>query len=104
MGPHGAPAGGVALLDKGYGHCLRSAPCLRTRHAARDPRELIRASLGQECTLVRAAAPRGQVKVSGEIWSARSRFGDKLPAGMAVRVVDAEGIVLIVEPARRGSS
>jgi membrane protein implicated in regulation of membrane protease activity len=40
----------------------------------------------------------GQVKVEGEIWSARSASGEKLPAGIKVRVMRVDGNHLVVGP------
>jgi membrane protein implicated in regulation of membrane protease activity len=39
---------------------------------------------------------RGQVKVEGEAWSARSGSGEKLPAGIKVRVLRVDGNKLVV--------
>jgi membrane protein implicated in regulation of membrane protease activity len=41
---------------------------------------------------------RGQVKVEGEAWSARSGSGEKLPAGIKVRVLRIDGNKLVVGP------
>jgi membrane protein implicated in regulation of membrane protease activity len=56
------------------------------------------ALIGKEGVLVRAAEPRGQVRLGGELWLARAHRGHRLPAGTRVRVIDAEGLVLLVEP------
>jgi len=40
----------------------------------------------------------GQVKVEGESWSARSGSGEKLPAGIKVRVLRIDGNKLVVGP------
>ncbi|MBT9281513.1 MAG: hypothetical protein KM312_02440 [Hydrogenibacillus schlegelii] len=45
------------------------------------------------------ATVRGEVKIDGEIWSARSESGP-IAAGRPVRVVAVEGVTLIVEPDR----
>jgi membrane protein implicated in regulation of membrane protease activity len=39
---------------------------------------------------------RGQVKVEGEAWSARSDSGEKLPSGIKVRVLRVDGNKLVV--------
>ncbi|MBE3562351.1 MAG: NfeD family protein [Hydrogenibacillus schlegelii] len=45
------------------------------------------------------ATVRGEVKIDGEIWSARSE-SSPIAAGRPVRVVAVEGVTLIVEPDR----
>ncbi len=49
-------------------------------------------------TLEEVDDQRGQVKVEGEAWSARSGSGEKLPAGIKVRILRLEGNKLIVGP------
>jgi membrane-bound serine protease (ClpP class) len=51
-------------------------------------------TLGEALT---ALAPRGQVKVDGEIWEARAESG--IRAGSAVRIKRVDGLTLEVEPA-----
>jgi membrane-bound ClpP family serine protease len=46
--------------------------------------------------------PEGQVKVSGEIWKAKS-VGGKIGQGDAVRVVDMEGLKLLVSRAKESN-
>jgi membrane protein implicated in regulation of membrane protease activity len=41
---------------------------------------------------------RGQVKVEGETWSARSGSGEKLPVGIKVRILRVDGNKLVVGP------
>jgi membrane protein implicated in regulation of membrane protease activity len=43
-------------------------------------------------------APTGYVRVSGELWLASTRDGHHLAAGVRIRVVDAHGLRLAVEP------
>lgn len=40
----------------------------------------------------------GQVKVKGQIWSARSGSGEPIPAGTVVTVLRIEGVKLYVQP------
>lgn len=42
---------------------------------------------------------QGQVKVKGEVWSARTEDGTALPEGTEVTVLRIEGVKLIVSPA-----
>ncbi len=46
---------------------------------------------------ITAVAPRGQVKVGGEIWEARA--ADRIRAGAPVRIKGIDGLMLEVEPA-----
>jgi membrane-bound serine protease (ClpP class) len=50
-------------------------------------------TLGEAIT---SLAPRGQVKVDGEIWEARAENG--IRAGDTVRVTSVKGLMLEVEP------
>ncbi len=52
--------------------------------------------VGQRAVVVRAIAPRGQVKLDGEVWEARSE--SVLVPGDEVVVTDLEGLVLEVVP------
>jgi membrane protein implicated in regulation of membrane protease activity len=49
-------------------------------------------------TLEEVDDQRGQVKVEGEAWSARSGSGEKLLAGIKVRVLRVDGNKLVVGP------
>lgn len=42
-------------------------------------------------------APSGVVRAAGEQWTARSRTGATIPAGVDVRVVRQDGLVLVVD-------
>lgn len=53
---------------------------------------------GREGVSQTGLSPAGTVQVSSELWSARSS-GGPIGAGMPIRVVGAEGLSLIVEPA-----
>ncbi len=52
--------------------------------------------IGQVGEARTAIAPQGTIYVAGETWSARSRV--PIPAGQKVRVVERQGLTLIVEP------
>jgi membrane protein implicated in regulation of membrane protease activity len=52
--------------------------------------------VGRTAVVVRALTPRGQVKIDGEVWEARSDH-DLLP-GDEVVVAGVDGLVLEVEP------
>jgi membrane-bound serine protease (ClpP class) len=48
--------------------------------------------------------PRGRVWFEGQTWFAEARSGHTITAGQMVRIVDLEGLTLIVEPAEEGSA
>lgn len=53
-----------------------------------------RRMVGESGTAVTALAPAGLVRVHGELWKARS--DQQVPQGTRVRVVDIEGLTLLV--------
>ncbi len=80
-------AGLVAAKD------LALFPVLReTFRPAGDPRPV-----GARGRVVDDLAPTGQVRVRGELWRATTRDGRTLPGGAPVRVVEAHGLLLVVE-------
>lgn len=63
------------------------------RRAQMGPETLI----GATAQVVAPCAPVGQVRVQGELWRARCEAG--AAAGETVRVVELDGLTLVVEPA-----
>jgi membrane protein implicated in regulation of membrane protease activity len=61
------------------------------------------ALLGRETEATQALAPRGLVRVGNERWLARTRRNEHIGAGSRVRVVGADGLVLVVEEVRRAT-
>ncbi|HEX2883436.1 MAG TPA: nodulation protein NfeD [Candidatus Limnocylindria bacterium] len=61
----------------------------------------VTALVGGSATAQTAIAPTGIAYAGGESWSARSRSAE-IVAGTPLRVVDVEGLELIVEPAAAG--
>jgi membrane-bound serine protease (ClpP class) len=57
----------------------------------------VQTMIGRPGEAITTLAPRGQVKVDGEIWEARAANG--IRAGDAVRVKSVDGLTLEVEPA-----
>jgi membrane-bound serine protease (ClpP class) len=53
--------------------------------------------LGAEGETVAWDGAEGRVRVHGEIW--RARAPQPLPAGARIKVIDREGLVLVVEAA-----
>ncbi len=41
---------------------------------------------------------KGQVKISGSVWSALSSDGSEIPEGTRVKVLEIKGVKLVVEP------
>ncbi len=56
----------------------------------------VEAIVGRAAIVVTALAPAGQVRVDGELWSARSETGTLAPGETAV-VARVEGLTLVVE-------
>ena len=61
------------------------------------------ALIGQRATVLQSLSPDGEVRVQGEMWSARldqwsALQGTQIEPGKEVRVVGVEGLKLIVEP------
>jgi membrane-bound serine protease (ClpP class) len=54
--------------------------------------------LGQTVRVHTALDPGGRVWFEGQTWNAALRSGGQAPAGTLVRIVDREGLTLIVEP------
>nr|3WWV_A Chain A, Stomatin operon partner protein [Pyrococcus horikoshii OT3] len=52
-------------------------------------------------TVVEELNPEGMIKVRGELWKARSKFNGKIEKGEKVRVVDMDGLTLIVVRERK---
>jgi membrane-bound ClpP family serine protease len=59
-----------------------------------EPRDEI---VGQEGITMTDLAPRGQVKLRNEVWSGRSTSGT-IPKGIKIKVIELDGIQLIVQP------
>lgn len=57
-----------------------------------DPRPI-----GARGRVVDALVPTGQVHVRGEFWQATTRDGSRVATGATVRVVEARGLLLVVE-------
>jgi membrane protein implicated in regulation of membrane protease activity len=56
--------------------------------------------IGERAEVIEPLAPRGRVKLRGEIWSAESETGESLAAGERVRVTAVDGLVLRVAGSR----
>lgn len=54
--------------------------------------------LGARAVVETTLEPEGSVLVRGELWRARSRVGERIERGRAVRVVGADRYLLEVEP------
>ena len=67
-------------------------------HSMRGRRKVVggQALIGMQASVVLPCRPTGQVRVGGELWQARCEAG--ADPGDTVRVVDRDGLTLIVEP------
>ncbi len=72
---------------------LRYVAKIRTKRPATGGDEL----LGLTAHTITDLDPQGQVRVRGEIWSARSSSDIKIPAEADVRIVGRKGLILIVK-------
>ena len=89
--PWGLAAVGVALaVEVGEAYLLLRWSQRRRAQVGAE------ALVGAEGIALEALEPQGQVRVRGEIWTARSIAG--VPVGGCVRVAAVEGLTLVVEP------
>ena len=63
-------------------------------HEAIEPQD---ESIGKNGTAITDLKPRGQIKLRNEVWTGRSNIGF-ISAGTKIKIIDMEGILLIVEP------
>jgi membrane-bound ClpP family serine protease len=54
--------------------------------------------IGMTAQVVSRLGPEGHVRVSGELWTARSSGAEPVEAGASVRILALEGLTLVVEP------
>lgn len=90
------PWGWVAVLGAAAIDVVETAFFVRwskRRRAAVGAETLI----GRRAIVVRPLAPRGQVRLDGELWEARAAAD--VPPGAEVVVTGLDGLVLDVEPA-----
>jgi membrane-bound serine protease (ClpP class) len=85
----------TALLAGFFGFVVKAV--LEAR-ALPPPADQLDALVGAEGVALDALAPRGEVRVGREHWSAEVAGGGEVPAGGRVRVVARHGLHLIVEP------
>lgn len=52
--------------------------------------------LGLKGKVIRTLEPEGMIRIRGELWRAKSKNGERIPAGEEVEVVGVEGLTLIV--------
>jgi membrane-bound serine protease (ClpP class) len=55
---------------------------------------------GHEGVVTARLAPKGEVHLAGEYWTAETTGGEPVEVGSKVKVVSVEGVTLIVEPVR----
>ena len=68
--------------------------------SGRQERTNVYALEGKSALVVQAIPDKGtgQVRVDGEIWTAVSHDGSRVPAGVTVAVVKVDGVHLVVRP------
>lgn len=91
-----APWGALAVVTAAAVDVAETAFFVRwskRRRAAVGAETLV----GRTAVVVRPLAPRGQVRLDGELWEARS--AEDVQPGSEVVVTGLEGLVLEVEPA-----
>jgi len=77
-------------------------PLLRP-HMFADRGPATRDLVGRPAVVSKALSPEGYVKLGNERWRARTAAEGRLEEGVRVRVVDADGMILTVEPESDGS-
>lgn len=87
--------------------CLKwIKPQLDARHAKKENATNADRLFGEEAVVVKeinTVEARGQVKVRGDVWSAKTSDPNKIiPEGAIVRVVKTEGVKLLVEEIKEG--
>lgn len=92
----------VAIVGIVYAWVLVRALVQMRRSGIGPANRPIGALVGGMATAQTVIGPTGIAYAAGETWSARSR-GPEIGAGTPLRVVDVEGLELIVEPATAGS-
>lgn len=87
------------LLFGGYvGKDFLLYPVLRRAYEGRTNPGLLHL-IGERGTAVEDVAPKGYVRVRGEMWMAEAAPGPAIPAGAAIRVQAVRGNALVVAPA-----
>jgi membrane protein implicated in regulation of membrane protease activity len=55
--------------------------------------------IGRHAETVTDLAPTGQIRIDGELWTARPHNEESIPAGHRIVIIDIDGLTLLVEPA-----
>jgi membrane protein implicated in regulation of membrane protease activity len=75
-------------------------PLLRASYEG-DARLPIEQLVGKRGVAIETLAPRGYVRLQGELWHAQTAAADRaIGAGTTIEVVDARGLTLVVTEAR----
>ena len=70
----------------------------RTMRHYYTPEPADRRLVGRRAVVVRALTPQGTVRVHGELWQGIVRGDLRVPEGSPVRIVDVDGLLLVLEP------
>lgn len=79
-------------------------PFLRRAYETGEPTGSERL-IGRVGVVRQAVAPRGYIELQGELWLAEAAPGAaSMPSGARVRVIDAQGLTLVVQPLASGDA
>ncbi len=76
-------------------------PVLQKHFMGEEVKSCVDALIGKELKLQEAFSGDKEFceqKINGDIWRMRTKSGEDLPAGTSVRVVERDGLTLVVEP------
>ena len=93
-----APFGAILTLVGGWVLITIARP--RKTQKALDLSPVV----GTEGMATSDLAPRGTVRVKNEVWTAETSYGTIIKAGVRVRVVRMEGIILVVAPVQKSEA
>ncbi|MBM3678756.1 MAG: hypothetical protein FJW96_12900 [Actinobacteria bacterium] len=92
-----SPWGAVAVALAALVDVVETVVLIRLGRRRRSPVGAD-ALVGRTAVVTARVAPRGRVRVDGEIWSARSETATVVELGREVEVAAVEGLVLVVRP------
>jgi membrane-bound serine protease (ClpP class) len=93
--------GVIAATSVGFASLLLGIGTLVTRAQRRPVATGREAMIGERGSVLRRLAPRGKVRVMGEVWDAVLEGEGSAEEGAEVEIVRLEGLKLIVKPVRR---
>lgn len=85
---------GLLLIAAVLGKDVVSYRTMRHYYTPEPPEARL---LNRRAVAVTPLAPRGMVRVRGELWQARIRNVERVAEGATVRIIRIEGLLLVVE-------